>query len=144
MLRYCPGFIFGSYVQLDFISVHTETKRLRKCLFAHLNCVLGKRHEFTPQYWHFKIVRSFLHCLHRNIKLFNWNSVIIKPRSHRLGGFLLCLRFISFFLFCRWADPNFHSANCCHQMMSSSASYRPFLSSVHHIPPQEHFVKLAN
>ena len=26
---------------------------------------------------------------------------IFKPRSHRLGGFLLCLRFIFFFSFCR-------------------------------------------
>ena len=30
------------------------------------------------------------------------------------------------------------------RMMSSSASYRPFFSSFRHIPPQEHFVKLAN
>ena len=30
------------------------------------------------------------------------------------------------------------------QMMSSSANYRPFLSSFRHIPPQESFVKLAN
>ena len=37
-----------------------------------------------------------------------------------------------------------HSANCCHRMMSPSANYRPFLSSFRHIPPQEHFVKLAN
>ena len=37
-----------------------------------------------------------------------------------------------------------HSANCCHRKMSSSANYRPFLSSFRHIPPQEHFVKLAN
>ena len=29
-------------------------------------------------------------------------------------------------------------------MMSSSANYRPFLSSFRHIPPQESFVKLAN
>ena len=28
--------------------------------------------------------------------------------------------------------------------MSSSANYRPFLSSFRPIPPQEHFVKLAN
>ena len=33
---------------------------------------------------------------------------------------------------------------CHHWMMSSSANYRPFLSSFRHIPPQEHFVKLAN
>ena len=37
-----------------------------------------------------------------------------------------------------------HSANCCHRMMSPSANYRPFLSSFRHIPPQDHFVKLAN
>ena len=30
------------------------------------------------------------------------------------------------------------------RMMSSSANYRPFFSSFRHIPPQEHFVKLAN
>ena len=30
------------------------------------------------------------------------------------------------------------------RMMSSSANYRPFLSSFRHIPPQESFVKLAN
>ena len=30
------------------------------------------------------------------------------------------------------------------RMMSLSANYRPFLSSFRHIPPQEHFVKLAN
>ena len=29
-------------------------------------------------------------------------------------------------------------------MMSSSANYRPYLSSFRHIPPQESFVKLAN
>ena len=29
-------------------------------------------------------------------------------------------------------------------MMSSSANYRPFLSSFRHIPTQESFVKLAN
>ena len=29
-------------------------------------------------------------------------------------------------------------------MMSSSANYRPFLSSFRHIPSQESFVKLAN
>ena len=37
-----------------------------------------------------------------------------------------------------------HSANCCHRMMSPSANYRPFLSSFRHVPPQKHFVKLAN
>ena len=37
-----------------------------------------------------------------------------------------------------------HSANCYHRMMSSSANYRPFLSSFRQIPPQESFVKLAN
>ena len=37
-----------------------------------------------------------------------------------------------------------YSANCCHRMMSSSANYRPFLSSFPHIPPQKGFVKLAN
>ena len=31
-----------------------------------------------------------------------------------------------------------------YRMMSSSANYRPFLSSFRHTPPQEHFVKLAN
>ena len=30
------------------------------------------------------------------------------------------------------------------RMMSSSANYRPFLSSFRHIPPQESFVKLVN
>ena len=30
------------------------------------------------------------------------------------------------------------------RMMSSSANYRPFLSSFRHIPSQESFVKLAN
>ena len=30
------------------------------------------------------------------------------------------------------------------RIMSSSANYRPFLSSSRHILPQEHFVKLAN
>ena len=29
-------------------------------------------------------------------------------------------------------------------MMSSSANYRPFLRSFHHIPPQESFAKLVN
>ena len=29
------------------------------------------------------------------------------------------------------------------RMMSSSANYRPFLSSFRHIPPQEGFVKLT-
>ena len=60
---------------------------------------------------------------------------IIKPRSRRLGGFLLCLRFI-FFLSVTISKPP--------RMMSSSANYRPFLSSFRHIPPQESFVKLAN
>ena len=30
------------------------------------------------------------------------------------------------------------------RMMSSSANYRPFLSSFRHIPPQENFVMLVN
>ena len=36
------------------------------------------------------------------------------------------------------------SADDVPQMMSSSANYRPFLSSFRLIPPQESFVKLAN
>ena len=61
----------------------------------------------------------------------------IKPRSLRLGGFLICLRFIFFFsLSVTISKPP--------RMMSSSANYRPFLSSFRHIPPQESFVKLAN
>ena len=73
-------------------------------------------------------------------------SAFVKPRSRRLGGFLLCLRFIYFFLVLSVSRPKLpaHSANCCHQMMSSSANYRPFLSSFRDIPPQKHFVKLAN
>ena len=71
---------------------------------------------------------------------------IIKPRSRRLGGFLLCTWFIYlFFLVMSGSRPKLPlTANCLHRMMSSSANYRPFLSSFHHIPPQEGFVKLAN
>ena len=36
------------------------------------------------------------------------------------------------------------SADDVPRMMSSSANYRPFLSSFRIIPPQESFVKLAN
>ena len=62
---------------------------------------------------------------------------LIKPRSRRLSGFLLCLRSnFFFFLSVTISKPP--------RMMSSSANYRPFLSSFRHIPPQEHFVTLAN
>ena len=54
-------------------------------------------------------------------------------------------RFLFFFSFVgEQTQTPMYSANCCHRMMSSSANYRPFLSSFRHIPPQEHFVKLAN
>ena len=36
------------------------------------------------------------------------------------------------------------SADDVPRMMSSSANYKPFLSSFCHMPPQESFVKLAN
>ena len=52
--------------------------------------------------------------------------------------------FIFFRSFVGEQTQNSHSAYCHHRMMSSSANYRPFLSSFRHIPPQEHFVKLAN
>ena len=65
-----------------------------------------------------------------------------KPRNRRLSGFLLCLRFIFFFSFI--GDYIQTSADDVPWMMSSSANYRPFLSSFRHIPPQESFVKLSN
>ena len=59
-----------------------------------------------------------------------------KPRSRRLGGFLLCLRnFRNFFLVLSVSRPKLPLGHCCHQMMSSSANYRPFLSSFRYIPP---------
>ena len=61
---------------------------------------------------------------------------LFKPRSHRLGGFLLCTRFIIFFLVLSGSRPKLPlTANCLHRMMSSSANYRPFLSSFRHFPP---------
>ena len=102
------------------------------------------------------------------------STAFIKPRSRRLGGFLLCLRFIflnraavgwavscsAFGLF--FFKPRSRRLGgfllCLRffffvlsvtiskppRMMSSSANCRPFLSSFGHIPPQEHFVKLPN
>ena len=61
-------------------------------------------------------------------------SKVIKPRSRRLGGFLLCLRFI-YFLSVTISKPP--------RMMSSSASYRPFLSSLRHIPPSGAFCQVS-
>ena len=51
-------------------------------------------------------------------------------------------RFLFFFSFV--GDYIQTSADDVPRMMSSSANYRPFLSSFRHIPPQESFVKLAN
>ena len=51
----------------------------------------------------------------------------------------------SLFFFCSFVGDYIQtSADDVPQMMSSSANYRPFLSSFRHIPPQESFVKLAN
>ena len=63
-----------------------------------------------------------------------------KPRSLRLHGFgfLLCLRF--FFVGEQTQTP---TANCLHRMMSSSANYRPFLSSFCHIPPSGGFCQVS-
>ena len=60
---------------------------------------------------------------------------LVKPRSRRLGGFLLCLRYIYiYFLSVTISKPP--------RMMSSSANYRPSLGSFRRIPPQEHFCKV--
>ena len=63
-----------------------------------------------------------------------------KPRSRRLGGFLLCLRFFFFFVGKQTQTP---TANCLHRMMSSSANYRPFLSSFRHISPSGWFCQVS-
>ena len=67
-----------------------------------------------------------------------------KPRSRRLGGFLLCLRsFRNFFLVLSVSRPKLPLGHCCHQMMSSSANYSPFLSSFGHIPPSVAFCQVS-
>ena len=60
-----------------------------------------------------------------------------KPRSH-IWLAVSCSAFgLFFFLFLLVSIPE------PPRMMSSSANYRPFLSSFRHIPPQEGFVKLT-
>ena len=53
-------------------------------------------------------------------------------------------RGLVFFFFSFVGDYIQNSADDFPRMMSSSANYRPFLSSFRHIPTQESFVKLAN
>ena len=67
-----------------------------------------------------------------------------KPSLNRaaVGWAVSCSAFG--FFFCVGKQTQTPTADCLHRMMSSSANYRPFLSSFRHIPPQEGFVKLAN
>ena len=60
---------------------------------------------------------------------------VIKPRSRRLGGFLLCLRFIF-----RFAN-NYIQTSADDVIISQLQAISQLFSSY---PPLEHFVKLAN
>ena len=62
-----------------------------------------------------------------------------------VGWAVSCSAFGLFLFFCSFVGDYIQtSADDVPRMMSSSANYRPFLSSFRHIPPQESFVKLAN
>ena len=71
---------------------------------------------------------------------------IFKPRSRRLGGFS-CFAlglFLFIYLVLSGSRPKLPlTANCLHRMMSSSANYRPFLSSFRRIPPSGGFCQVS-
>ena len=67
------------------------------------------------------------------------DDLLFKPRSRRLGGFFALP---SEFLVLSVSRPKLPLGHCCHQMMSSSANYRPFLSSFRHIPPSGAFCQV--
>ena len=72
---------------------------------------------------------------------------LIKPRSRRLGGFLLRLRFIYLFFFSfvgeqtQTPDPLSQLLSLDDVTISQLQAISQLFSSY---PPQEHFVKLAN
>ena len=67
-----------------------------------------------------------------------------KPRFFK-ARFTTAPRFLFFFVLSGSRPKLSLTANCLHRMMSSSANYRPFLSSFRYIPPPSGgFCKLPN
>ena len=69
------------------------------------------------------------------------NSSILKARLKVVFNFLFFFRF----RVTRRRPPRMMSSskNCLHRMMSSSANYRPFLSSFRHISPSGGFCQVS-
>ena len=73
-------------------------------------------------------------------------AALVKPRSRRLGGFLLCLRFIIFFF--SFVGEQTQTPGPLGQLLSPNDVTISQLQAISQLfssyPPQEHFVKLAN